>query len=84
MSNVKTSLDAQNQPSHLAAVICRLSSVYLLEPLIFDGKPIYYKMDGLYGYLMPSGDKVLFFYYDNHFDRLLYNELEGWSVLNGI
>lgn len=84
MNTDKTSLENENQPSCLAAVICRLSSVYLIEPLIFDGKPIYYKMDGLYGYLMPSGDKVLFFYYDNHFDRLLYNELQGWSVLNGI
>jgi hypothetical protein len=67
----------------IGAVICRLSSVYLIEPLEFTGDPIYYKMNGMYGYLMPSGNKVLWFYSDAD-GGLFYDELDGWSVLNGI
>lgn len=72
-----------NQPSCLGAVICRLSSPTLIKPLDFDGEPLYYKMNGMYGYLMPSGKKVLWFYSDAE-GGLFYDELEGWSVLNGI
>ena len=67
----------------IGAVICRLSSVYLTEPLEFTGDPIYYKMNGMYGYLMPSGKKVLWFYSDAD-GGLFYDELEGWSVLNAL
>ena len=67
----------------IGGVICRLSSVYLTEPLDFTGEPIYYKINGIYGYLMPSGNKVLLFYSDADGD-LFYDELKGWSVLNGI
>ena len=66
----------------IGAVSCRLSSPALIEPLDFDGEPLYYKMNGMYGYLMPSGRKVLWFYSDAD-GGLLYDELEGWSVLNG-
>jgi hypothetical protein len=55
MSKEKTSLETQSQPSCLAAVICRLSSPTLIKPLDFNGEPLYYKMNGMYGYLMPSG-----------------------------
>jgi hypothetical protein len=72
-----------NQPSCLGDVICRLSSPTLIKPLYFDGEPLYYKINGMYGYLMPSGKKVLWFYSDAD-GGLFYDELEGWSVLNGI
>ena len=83
MNTEKTSLENENQPSCLGAVICRLSSPTLIKPLDFDGEPLYYKMDGVYGYLMPSGKKVLWFY-SNVDGGLFYEEREGWSVLNGI
>ena len=79
--NNKLSNEAQSQPSCLGAVICRLSSHTLIKPLDFDGEPLYYKMNGMYGYLMPSGKKVLWFYSDAD-GGLFYEELEGWSVLN--
>lgn len=72
-----------NQPSCLGAVICRLSSPTLLEPLEFDGEPIYYKMDGIYGYIVPVYKKVLFFYSDAD-GGLFHEELNGWTVLNVI
>lgn len=68
---------------NIGAVICRLSSPTLIKPLDFDGEPLYYKMNGMYGYLMPSGNKVLWFYSDAD-GGLFYDELEGWYVLNGI
>jgi hypothetical protein len=40
-------------------------------------------MNGMYGYLIPSGKKVLWFHSDAD-GGLFYDELEGWSVLNGI
>ena len=83
MNTEKRLLENENEPSCLGAVICRLSSPTLINPLNFDGEPLYYKMNGMYGYLMPSGKKVLWFYSDAD-GGLFYDELEGWSVLNGI
>lgn len=72
-----------NQPSCLGAVICRLSSPTLTKLLDFDGEPIYYKIDGVYGYVVPVYKKVLFFYSDAD-GGLFHEELNGWTVLNGI
>lgn len=83
MNTDKPSLENESQPSCLGAVICRLSSPTLLEPLEFDGEPIYYKMDGIYGYIVPVYKKVLFFYSDAD-GGLFHEELNGWTVLNGI
>lgn len=58
MNTEKNSLENESQPSCLGAVICRLSSPTLIKPLDFDGEPLYYKMNGMYGYLMPSGNNV--------------------------
>ena len=77
----ETSKNNETTQLGIGAVICRLSSVYLTEPLDFTGEPIYYKMNGMYGYLIPSGNKVLWFYSDAD-GGLFYEELEGWSVLN--
>lgn len=75
--------EAEKPAFLVGAVICRLSSPTLIKPLDFDGEPLYYKMNGMYGYLMPSGKKVLWFYSDVD-GGLFYEELEGWSVLNGL
>jgi len=85
MDNLNDKLlnEAQSQTSFLGAVICRLFSPTLIKPLDFDGEPFYYKINGMYGYLMPSGKKVLWFYSDAD-GSLFYDELIGWSVLNVI
>lgn len=85
MDNLKRTFAKENdsKPSCLDAVICRLSSPTLLEPLEFDGEPIYYKIDGIYGYIVPVYKKVLFFYSDAD-GGLFHEELNGWTVLNGI
>ena len=63
------------------SLVCSISSPYLLEPLAYIGDPIYYKFEGMYGYLMVRGDDVLFFYYDKYFDRIIYSVLDGWVAL---
>ncbi len=67
----------------LGGVICRLSTDCLAEPLEFDGEPLYYKIDGIYGYITPINNKVFFIYSDAD-GGLYYDKLENWKVLNGI
>lgn len=63
-------------------VICRFLSAGG-ELIDFVGEPIYYKVNGIYGYLCLCGSKVVHFYSDAD-GQLFYDEPNGWSVLNGI
>ncbi len=63
-------------------VICRFLS-YGGELIDFVGEPIYYKVNGIYGYLCLCGSKVVHFYSDAD-GQIYYDEPNGWSVLNGI
>lgn len=83
MNTEKKLQENTQQALTIPIIICRLSSPTLIKPLDFDGEPLYYKMNGMYGYLMPSGNRVLWFYADAD-GGLFYDELEGWSVLNGL
>jgi|GEM_PF-4486689 len=66
-------------PPKKNAVKIYLKSDFLAEPLEFIGEPIYYKWNGIYGYLMPCFDKVVFFC-SSADGVLYYNELKYWSV----
>jgi len=61
------------------SVICRFFSTNG-ELIDFIGDPIYYKVNGVYGYLMLAGDKVVHFYSDAD-GSIYYDEPDGWSVL---
>jgi hypothetical protein len=63
-------------------VICRFLS-YGGELIDFVGEPIYYKVNGIYGYLCLCGSKVVHFYSDAD-GQIYFDEPNGWSVLNGI
>ena len=63
-------------------VICRFLT-YGGKLIDFVGDPIYYKVNGIYGYLCLCGRKIVHFYSDAD-GQLFYDEPNGWSVLNGI
>ena len=71
-----------NQTIAKPLVICRFLS-YGGELIDFVGEPIYYKVNGIYGYLCLCGSKVVHFYSDAD-GQIYYDEPNGWSVLNGI
>lgn len=83
---VDDSINAKVTPSSQTiakpTVICRFLS-YGGEIIEFEGEPIYYKVNGIYGYLCLCGNKVVHFYSDAD-GQLYYDEPNGWSVLNGI
>jgi hypothetical protein len=50
------------------------------DAIEYQGQPIYYKLNGVYGYLMPNDDKVLFFTYDDE-NGLTYEELPNCRMI---
>jgi hypothetical protein len=60
-----------------------LIATCLTEPILFTGSPIYYKLMGVYGYLIPFGGNVLFFYSDSD-GNSSYDEPEGWFFQHGL
>lgn len=74
--------NAENQPFIQGGVISRFMSNcgYVID---FKGEPIYYKVNGIYGYLCLCGNKVVHFYSDAD-GSIYYDEPDGWSVLNAI
>jgi len=62
MNSIEPETKMMNVVEH--KVKCRFISNSLIEPIEFTGEPIYFKMD-MYGYLIPLGNKVLFFYANN-------------------
>jgi len=81
---METKLDNTTEKQHDAKlpVICRFMSAGG-ELIDFVGEPIYYKVNGIYGYLCLCGSKVVHFYSDAD-GSIYYDEPNGWSVLNGI
>lgn len=79
-TNVDVTTSSPNNAKPL--VICRFLS-YGGELIDFVGEPIYYKVNGIYGYLCLCGSKVVHFYSDAD-GQLFYDEPNGWSVINGI
>jgi len=51
-----------------------------IQPIEFYGSPIDYKYDGVYGYLIPSGNKVLFFF--PTFESVDHKEMIDWVAVD--